>query len=125
MGVIGSGVLGKIKNQVDVEFCSSDPTVDIIESCNLTENFIGAVLSPWESLTGGFFGPVFWGIVVLAVYLKYRNAMTALLSGLIPLIFLFTVIPTDELQKIALVIITAAGLALYQVLHSRVETPQL
>ena len=106
-------------------FCSSDGTQNIVEACRLTDNFLGAVLSPFETLTGGFFGPIFWGGIVLALYVKYKNAMIALLGGLLPLFALFTVIPTPEIGKIAILIVTACGLAVYHLLHARVETPQI
>lgn len=105
-------------------FCSTTPGKNLIENCNLTDNLLAAVMSPWETLLGGFFGPVFWGLIVLAVYAKYRNAMMALLAGLIPLFAIIALIPGGEIGKIVILIISAAGLALYATLHARVETPQ-
>lgn len=106
-------------------FCSSDALTHIIQACGLNENFIAGILSPWNTLMGGWFGPIFWGVIVLAVYVKYRNAMLALLGGIIPMTAIFAIIPSTELGLLAMIAGTAVGLALYQLVHSRVETPQV
>ena len=60
---------------------------DIIKECGLDSNFIQNAIAPFETITGGMIGFLFWGVLVFGVYLKYENAPMAVLMGA-PVLFL-------------------------------------
>lgn len=56
-------------------------TDTIIEKCNFDTNFLQAAVQPFELLSGGLLGMIFWVVLAISVYLKYGNALLALLVG--------------------------------------------
>ena len=64
-----------------------DKNTDILKNCGLDDQFLQASLAPFELITGGMIGFIFWGVLIFSVYLKYENAMLAILTGM-PVLFL-------------------------------------
>lgn len=65
------------------DVCGGDvgPGESILSKCGYDTNFLQASVQPFEMVTGGFLSLIFWGVVTICVYLKYRNSMLALLVG--------------------------------------------
>jgi len=83
------------------EFCGSyvpsddaNATDVIIEKCNFDTLFLQSSLEPFTIVTGGFLPVIFWACMALATYVKYKNAMLAMMMG-IPVMMIATfAIPT-------------------------------
>ena len=81
----------------------------------MTTDFFPAVTAPFELATGGLFVPFFWGVVVIAVYIKYRAAVLALLAGAPLLIGSGILLPDRALIAIAFLVVTAFGIGVYYI----------
>lgn len=53
----------------------------LIENCRLDTEFLQQSLLAFNLVTGGYLGLIFWGVISLAVYLKYGNFIMAALIG--------------------------------------------
>ena len=56
------------------------------EWCGIKDDFVGAVLKPLDYWFAGFFESIFWALIVLLVYMKYKDALYAGLVGVIILV---------------------------------------
>lgn len=99
-----------------VEFCSEVPG-NIIENCSLDTEFLNAVVSPWEAVTGGLFVPLFWAVIIFAVYLRYHAAILSLLIGLPVLVTGAVVLPGSADVVVPLLVVSVVGIGLYFVIH--------
>jgi len=85
----------------------------IIEQCRFDENFLQQVLLPFDMVTGGFLSLIFWGVICIAVYLKYHNAMIALLVGVPILMTAALAIPDQFGVYIGLLAATAVAVTIF------------
>jgi len=85
----------------------------IIEQCRFDENFLQQVLLPFDMVTGGFISLIFWGVICIAVYLKYHNAMIALLVGVPILMTAALAIPDQFGVYIGLLAATAVAVTIF------------
>ena len=96
--------------------CSDNIVGSLISNCKLDTNFLDAVVSPWEMVTGGLFIPVFWGVVVFVIYLRYHSAILSLLSGIFVLFGATFAFPEGSALVIPLLVGSVVGLALYYII---------
>lgn len=89
------------------------PGSTIIEQCRFDERFLQQVLLPFDLVTGGFLGVIFWGVICVAVYLKYHNAMMALLVGVPVLMTAALAIPHQFSIYIGLLAATAVAVSIF------------
>lgn len=85
----------------------------IIEQCRFDENFLQQVLLPFDMVTGGYLSIIFWGVICIAVYLKYHNAMMALLVGVPILLTAALAIPSQFAIYIGLLAATAVAVSIF------------
>lgn len=57
------------------DFCAGNvgPNQTLIEACNLDKNFLAAAIGPFMFASGGYLPLIFWGVICMSIYLKYRN----------------------------------------------------
>jgi len=85
----------------------------IIEQCRFDENFLQQVLLPFDMVTGGYLSLIFWGVICIAVYLKYHNAMMSLLVGVPILMTAALVIPDNFAIYIGLMAASAVAVTIF------------
>ena len=96
--------------------CSDNIVGSLINNCRLNTDFLDAVVSPWEMVTGGLFIPVFWGVIVFVIYLRYHSAISSLLSGIFVLFTATFAFPEGATMAIPLLVGSVVGIALYYVM---------
>lgn len=107
-----------------VELCSRiavNATQHVLANCDFENNFFRVIIAPWEWLTGGYFAVIFWAVIVLGVYLRYRNTGLALFSGILPLSFIIVFVPPAFHLPIVGAIIGSIAVMLYQMIHARIR----
>lgn len=70
---LAAATLQASARDIRADFCAGNTTGSIIENCNLNTNFLGASISPFMLASGGYLPLIFWGVLSMAIYLKYRN----------------------------------------------------
>ena len=53
------------------------------EWCGLKDNFFQAIYKPIDYYFLGYFDSIFWGIIVLMIYMKYRDGLYAGIVGIV------------------------------------------
>lgn len=53
----------------------------IIEACRFDTEFLQSTLIPFNLVTGGLLPAIFWGVIALAVYIKYHNFILSAMIG--------------------------------------------
>lgn len=96
--------------------CSDNVIGNLIDNCGLDTNFLDAVVSPWELITGGLFIPLFWAVIVFVVYLRYHSAILSLLSGIFVLFGASFAFPEGSMLVIPLLVGSVIGIALYYII---------
>lgn len=68
--------------------CSTglNKTDSLLEECHFDTHFLQNAVAPFELITGGMIGFVFWGVIIFGVYIKYQNGLLTMLVGL-PVLF--------------------------------------
>jgi len=64
-------------------------------------------------VTGGFLGLIFWGVICIATYLKYHNAMISLLVGVPILMGSAIAIPSSFEIYIGMLAATAVAVSVF------------
>lgn len=61
------------------------------ENCNFDEDWLTAIMLPWQWITGGNFAMIFTGILILFSYIKYHKLIYPVLIGavLLPTTYMF------------------------------------
>ena len=95
-----------------VNFCSELPG-NFIRNCKLDADFLNSVIAPWEAVTGGLLVPLFWGVIVFAVYLRYHVSAYALMAGMPVLITGAVFLPGHATVVVPLMIVSVIGVALF------------
>lgn len=93
----------------------------LFEQCDIKNNLLPVVLSPWEALFGGYLLPIFWAVIIGAIYLNYKSALLALLASIIPTFFMVAFIPQAVWTTLGLIIVAIIGIGIYQMIHARME----
>jgi len=70
-------------NQTDPCFMNLTAGVDMWENCGYGEDYLQAMLLPWEWITGGYFSMVIVSMFVMITYIKYHKAIYPILIGII------------------------------------------
>jgi len=110
-------LLSNIKLQIPDDFgfsrfCGSDTSNSselVIDKCGFDNTFMQSSLEPFTVITGGLLPVIFWTVISLAVYIKYKNAMLAMLVG-IP-IMLTATFAIPQHAEMYVTIITAGEIA--------------
>ena len=99
-----------------IVYCSELPG-NFLENCRLTDDFLTGALSPFEGVTGGLFVPIFWGVIIFAVYLRYHAAVLSLLAGLPVLLGGIVAFPDGTGLVLPILIASVIGIALYFIVY--------
>jgi len=89
------------------------PGASILETCGYDTNFLQAAVQPFEMITGGFLGMIFWGVITMCTYLKYRNSMLALLVGVPVLLIGAVALPQTAETFIVLMAAAAVSVTIF------------
>jgi len=85
----------------------------LLERCRFDESFLQQAILPFEMVTGGFLGMIFWGVICIATYLKYHNAMISLLVGVPILMGSAIAIPSSFEIYIGMLAATAVAVSVF------------
>ena len=99
-----------------IVYCSELPG-NFLKNCRLNDDFLTAAISPFEGVTGGLFVPIFWGVIVFSVYLRYHAAVLSLMVGLPVLLGGVIVFPDGANLVIPILIASVIGIALYFIVY--------
>ena len=82
---------------------------DMLQRCGLQDNFLTAAVQPFMTLTGGWLPLLFWGVLAMAIYLKYRNYLYASIFAVVALVGTGIWLPVEG--QVYLYLALATGLA--------------
>src|SRR3970040_73277 len=94
-------------NQTDPCFMNLTAGADMWENCGYGDDYLQAMLLPWEWITGGYFSMVLVSLFVGVTYIKYHKAIYPILIGIIFIPVSFFLFPK---QFIIIAIIFGIGL---------------
>ena len=77
---------------------------DMWENCGYDQDYLQAMLLPWEWITGGYFSMVFISLLITATYIKYQKATYPIIIGFIFLPLSYYLFP-QQFLNIAFVVI--------------------
>ena len=66
---------------------------DMWENCGYGDDWLAAILLPWEWITGGYFSALFVSIMILVTYIKYHNILYPITIGAFYLPLAFFLFP--------------------------------
>ena len=95
---------------------------DMWENCGYGDDYLQAMLLPWEWITGGYFSMVIVSMFVMVTYIKYHKAIYPILVGIIFIPVSFFLFP-DQFILIAFIfgIGLPAGVFLFSILMQRTK----
>src|SRR3972149_6020940 len=70
-------------NQTDPCFLNMSAGADMWENCGYGEDYLQAMLLPWEWISGGYFSMVFVSLIVMVTYIKYHKAIYPIIVGIL------------------------------------------
>ena len=73
--------------QEPARVCSENLNGSFLQNCALNSDFLRQSILPFILVSGGYFVLIFWSVVVLTSYVKYKNAM---LTGVLGVSIFFT-----------------------------------
>ena len=82
---------------------------DLLARCGLNDNFLTASIQPFMTLTGGYLPLLFWGVLALVIYLKYRNYLYSSIFAVVTLVGTGIWLPVEG--QVYLYLALATGLA--------------
>lgn len=120
------GVLPEASAQtVDIngtgQFCFLNYTSslsDTWERCGFTSqggDWLSALISPYQWITGGFFSSILVGVIIIGVWITTRNFLYPLFAGIIFMPFAYFLFPSHFLNQVFILAIAAGALALYKI----------
>ena len=77
---------------------------DMWENCGYDQDYLQAMLLPWEWITGGYFSMVFISLLITATYIKYQKATYPIIIGFIFIPLSYYLFP-QQFLNIAFVVI--------------------
>lgn len=84
------------------------------ENCGADEDFLTFALLPFEWITGGYFSALLVSVIILAVYLKYHQAIYCLVIGIMFLPVSFQFFPDAFLgASMILIVLILASIVYY------------
>jgi len=89
-------------NQTTPCFMNLTSGADMWENCGFGEDYLQAMLLPWEWITGGYFSMVIVSLFVMASFIKYHKAIYPILIGIIFIPVSFFLFP-DQFILIAFI----------------------
>lgn len=95
------------------ETCAHETAGSLITNCGLTTNFLDATMVAWFYGIGPWFVTLFWGVIVFVVWIRYRNAMLAMMVGAAIALGGAVAIPDNAAPMIVALVGTAIGVSLY------------
>jgi len=95
---------------------------DMWENCGYGDDYLQAMLLPWEWITGGYFSMVIISMFVMVTYIKYHKAIYPILIGIIFIPVSFFLFP-NQFILIAFIfgIGLPAGVFLFSILMHRTK----
>ena len=85
-----SSVYGQISG-----FCSEQLDGNFLQNCGLDTDFLRQSVLPFIFISGGYFTLIFWSVIVLASYVKYKNAMLTAILGITIFLSVHLVLPVE------------------------------
>src|SRR3972149_10208621 len=89
---------------------------DMWENCGYDQDYLQAMLLPWEWITGGYFSMVFISLLITATYIKYQKATYPIIIGFIFLPLSYYLFPQQFLNIAFVVIGLVFGGVLFTIL---------
>lgn len=80
-------------NETTPCFLNYTAGVNIWNNCGFDEDYLNAVLLPFEYVTGGYFSMILVSVLIGAVYISYKEVVYPILIGIIFLPFSFVLFP--------------------------------
>lgn len=68
-------------NQTTPCFLNYSAGVDLWENCGMDDDYLEAILGPWEWVTGGNFSLVFVSLFITISYIKYHKVVYPIIIG--------------------------------------------
>lgn len=68
------------------------------KNCGVTQDWLQAIIMPWQYATGGYFSMFIASILILFTYIKYHKAIYPLLIGTVMLPLSFALFPVPFLN---------------------------
>lgn len=84
-----------------------------MSNCAMTTNFLDATTVAWFYGIGPWFVTLFWGAVVFTIWIRYRNAMLALMVGAVIALGGAVAIPDNAAPMLVALVGSAIGISLY------------
>jgi len=108
-------------NQTDPCFMNLTAGADMWENCGYGEDYLQAMLLPWEWITGGYFSMIFVSLLITVTYIKYHKAIYPLIIGFIFLPLSYYLFPQQFLNIAFIVIGIIFGIFIFTILLRRTK----
>lgn len=105
-------------NQTTPCFLNDTAGIDMFQNCGMGEDYLQAVIMPWNWITGGWFSPIIVGLVVMMTYIKYHKAIYPLAIGVAFLPVAFFWFPSD-IMNFAIVYASLVIICLIYYIYTR------
>ena len=77
-------------------FCSEKVGGSFLQNCALDTDFLRQSILPFIFVSGGYFILIFWAVIVLTSYVKYKNAMLTAMLGITVLFTGHIILPIES-----------------------------
>lgn len=98
--------------------CAANTTsaTSLLTECNLHGNFLGAASEPFMTITGGWLPLLFWSVLAMCIYLKYRSYLYALVFATAAFVGTGIWLPTEAQTYLFLGLATGIAAAIFTLL---------
>ena len=93
--------------------CAHDTAGSFLTNCGITTNFLDATSVAWFYGVGPWFVTLFWGVLVFVIWIRYRNAMLAMMVGATVALGGAVAIPDNAGPMLVALVGSAIGISLY------------
>jgi len=108
-------------NQTVPCFLNQTATYQIIENCKANEDYIQWALMGWQYITGGFFSMILVSVLIVSVYIKYKEAIYPIFIGMVYLPVAFTFFPEAFLSWAIVMAFVGVGVFIWYAIIRQTE----
>lgn len=98
------------------ESCAASTNGTLIQNCALHENFLGAATEPFMTMTGGWLPLLFWSVISMVIYLKYRSYLYAMVFAVVAFVGTGIWLPSQAQIYLGLALATGLACAIFTLL---------